>query len=85
MGMMNRNFYLVELLCGFIFNRTIQISPFTIVFLAFSWPVEIITSGLWQASYRSTYQRRSYVVAVSTEILRSGGLEFSLARQASMG
>ncbi len=63
--------YLDKLLGGFIFNCTLQRSPFTRVFLAFSWPVVIIPSGLWQASYR-THRRRSYVVAVLTEILRLG-------------
>ncbi len=80
MGMINVNAYLVKLLRGFIFNRTLQRSSFTSVFLAFSWPVVIIPSGLWQASYR-TYQRRSYVVAVLTELLRLGGLCYDCAKK----
>jgi hypothetical protein len=37
--------YLVKLLHGFIFNRTLQHSPFTSIFLALSWLVVIIPSG----------------------------------------
>jgi hypothetical protein len=41
--------YLVKLLRGFIFNRTLQRSPFTSVFLEFSCPVVIIPlPGLWR-------------------------------------
>jgi hypothetical protein len=52
-GYDNQNCYLVKLLPWFIFNRTLQHSLFISVFLAFSWLVVIIPSGLWQASYRT--------------------------------
>jgi hypothetical protein len=53
-GMINEKFYLVKLLPGFICICTLQRSPFTSVFLAFSWPVVIIPSGLWQARSQRT-------------------------------
>ncbi len=58
MGMVNRNFHLVKLLCGLIFN---PIVPYSVPhLLAYFW-------------HFCTYQRRSYVVAVLSEILRLGG------------
>jgi hypothetical protein len=52
--MINVNFYLVKLLRGFIFIRTLQHSPFTSIFFAFSWLVVIIDSGICQAQGQHT-------------------------------